>query len=147
MLGGLTARGDVGVRSFFAGSGTCFALECVSSFGAEDRGFASFSAFLLLCFAASRSSCARFAESITPLIFAGPPLRFKLGEVGVFGEGFETVGDLGTGLVTICLVGGALTGCAVLDVCSVVADGGPGLPSCAARILLIISELLVEFLG
>lgn len=50
------------------------------------------------------------------------------GDVGVFGEGLEMTGDLGADF-TASLVGGGLTGCAVLVVCNVVAGGGPVLPS------------------
>jgi len=64
------------------------------------------------------------------------------GEVGVFGEGLEMIGDLGADF-TASLVGGGLTGCAVLVVCKVVAGGGPGLPS-DFMFLTIVAALVVS---
>lgn len=86
--------------------------------------------------------CACFAESMTPLIFAGPPFMFDTADdVGVFGEGFDKVGDLGSCLVAI-LVGRGLTGCAVLVVCRRVVGAGPGLLPSAGFIFLTISPAL-----
>jgi hypothetical protein len=49
-------------------------------------------------FIASRASLACFADSITPLILAGPPLMNDFtpaGEFGVLGDDFSSCGDLG----------------------------------------------------
>lgn len=80
---------------------------------------------------------------MTPLIFAGPPLILATGEVGVFGEGLEIIGDLGIGLVA-SLVGGGLMGCVDLVACRVVGGGGPGLPS-VFMFLIILAAFAVPF--
>lgn len=96
---------------------------------------------------ASLAFWASLAESMTPLIFAGPPLMFNLGDVGVLGDGCVTMGDLGTGLGLICLEGGALMGCAFSVVFNVVVGGGPGLLSFASCILSIIEAAFDLSLG
>jgi hypothetical protein len=82
---------------------------------------------------------------------AGPPLICAIGEVGVLGDDFEVTGDRGEGFdfevgavfVTICLVGGAFTGCADFVVCRVVAGGGPGLPP----LVCIFSTIAADFVS
>lgn len=143
--GDLLILGDAGVFSFLVASFVGFTFVCVSNLGAGG----ALSCFAAECFSAL-ACCACFAESMTPLIFAGPPLMLATGDVGVFGEGFETVGDLGAGFVG-SLVGGGLMGCAVFVVCKVVAGGGPVLPlgfmffTIVAALLLSVSLDEVDF--
>ena len=68
------------------------------------------------CFSAL-AWCACLADSTTPLILAGPPFIFVMaGEVGVFGDDFAMVGDVGSCLVAI-LTGRDFVACAVLEGC------------------------------
>ena len=76
--------------SFFT-SGFCFG----AGFGSGSFFAVGFGCSFLT---ASRPSLALLADSMTPLIFAGPPLTIDFavaGEVGVFGEDLSNLGDLG----------------------------------------------------
>jgi hypothetical protein len=122
-LGDLVILGDAGVFSFLVASLVDFTFVSVSNLGAGG----ALSCFTADCFSAL-ACWACFAESMTPLIFAGPPLMLATGDVGVFGVGLEMTGDLGAAFVA-SLVGGGLRGCAVFVVCKTVPGGGPVLPS------------------
>lgn len=128
VLGDFGSFGEVDVGSFFMDWLLCFACRLNLGGGAIACGLFVFAD---LCSAASLASCARLAESMTPLIFAGPPLICAIGEVGVFGDGLEVRGDLeagfdfalDAGLVTICFTGGNLADCVVFVDCTLFGAG------------------------
>jgi hypothetical protein len=138
-VGDLTLLGDVGVCSFLAVTAVALVLEGVDVFSG---GGCDLTCLSVCTFAASLAFCASFADSITALILAGPPLMCIFGEVGVRGEGWVTMGDLGTAFELICLVGGALIGRALSVVFSSVGGGGAGLLSLAC---CIFSTMVAAF--
>lgn len=84
---------------------------------------------------------------MTPLIFAGPPLIWASGDVGVLGDDLEVTGDRGDSFVTIGFVGGGLTGCAVFVVWCCVVGGGPAFWPLVACVFSVLSEALVSLLA
>ena len=109
LVGDLGAVADLGddAASFFTPLVLGFSAAGASLFGCSVEGLVS------CFFIASLASLALFAESITPLIFAGPPrifIRGATGDVGVFTDFFGELGDTGDPLCCAGFGFGFLTG-------------------------------------